>query len=63
MPLEFMAVMATVCFVTGIPSLLVGLVVEDDDFITYGVFTTAAGVALVVSPFVFHVVANIMGVR
>ena len=62
MPLEFMAVMATLCFVTGIPSLLVGLVIEEDALILYGVFATAAGTALIVSPFVFRGIAAIMGV-
>jgi len=62
MPLEFMAIMATLCFVTGFPSFLVGLVIEDDALFSYGVFATAAGAALVVSPFVFRGIATFMGV-
>lgn len=61
MPLEFMAVMATVCFMTGIPSLILGFATEDAAFTVYGVVTTGLGVLLVASPFVFHVIAAIMG--
>lgn len=63
MPLEFMALMATVFLITGIPSLILGFVTEDADFTGYGVVTTGLGALLVAAPFVYRIIAIIMGVR